>query len=85
MAHGIIVTPEMIDAVVGWIAVTFDGNVPLFVAWLQRSKLETEAAALQSQMRVVAANRDEGVTAAETELQAIQAALTAKLAEIDAL
>lgn len=78
-------TSVEINAVVDNIVAAFGGDVALFRTWLDRSKLEADVAAIDSQMRVVAAQRDAGVTAAETELQALQAARTAKLAEIDAL
>ena len=78
-------TPEVISLVVDKIVAAFDGNVELFESFLARSRLTTEADALRSQMRVIAAQRDADVTTAETELQTLQAELTAKLAEIDAL
>ena len=78
-------TELQINAVVDAVITAFDSDPALWSTFLQRSKLETEAAAIESEMRVVAADRDAGVTAAEAELQSLQADLTAKLAEIDAL
>ena len=57
----------------------FDGNAELYGDFLTRARLDTEAKALESQMRVVQTQQ-----AAEA-LQTLQAALNAKLAEIDAL
>ena len=74
-----------INAVVDAVITAFDNDPALWTAFLERSKLETEAAALESQVRIVTAARDADVTAAEVELQALQAALNTKLAEIDAL
>ena len=77
--------PAVISLVVDLIVAAFDSDIDLFNSWLVRSRLETEAAALESEMRVVEAERDAGITAAADELQTLQAALNTKLAEIDAL
>jgi hypothetical protein len=73
------------DAILELIAGTFEGNVNLFQSWLQRSKLETEAAALQSAIRKKQAERDAGLDQAEAAIQNLQANYQAKLEEIDAL
>jgi hypothetical protein len=73
------------DAILELIATTFEGNVNLFQSWLQRSKLETEAAALQSAIRKKQAQRDAGLDQAEAAIQNLQANYQSKLAEIDNL
>lgn len=78
-------TPEVISLVVDKIVEAFDGDVVLFETWLTRSRLQTDAAALESQMRVVQTQQAADAAAAAEALQALQAALNAKLAEIDAL
>jgi len=76
---------EVISIVVDKIVTAFDSDVALFEAFLTRSRLETEAATLQSAIRKAQAERDGAVTTAETSIQALQAQYQAKLAEIDAL
>ncbi len=78
-------TQEVISLVVDKIVSAFDGDVVLFEAFLKRSRLETEAATLQSAIRKAQAERDGAVTTAETEIQTLQAQYQAKLTEIDAL
>jgi len=76
---------EVISIVVDKIVTAFDSDVALFEAFLTRSRLETEAATLQSAIRKAQAERDGAVTTAETEIQSLTDAYQAKLAEIDAL
>ena len=76
---------EVISLVVDKIVTAFDSDVALFEAFLTRSRLETEAATLQSAIRKAQAERDGAVTTAETEIQSLTDAYQAKLAEIDAL
>jgi len=78
-------TQEVISTVVDAIVAAFDADPVLFEAFLKRSRLETEAATLQSAIRKAQAERDGAVTTAETEIQALQAQYQAKLTEIDAL
>ena len=78
-------TQEIISIVVDKIVTAFDSDVALFEAFLTRSRLETEAATLQSAIRKAQAERDGAVTTAETSIQALQAQYQAKLTEIDAL
>ena len=78
-------TQEVISLVVDKIVSAFDGDVVLFEAFLTRSRLETEAATLQSAIRKAQSERDGAVTTAETEIQTLQAQYQAKLTEIDAL
>jgi len=78
-------TQEVISTVVDAIVAAFDADPVLFEAFLKRSRLETEAATLQSAIRKAQAERDGAVTTAETEIQTLQAQYQAKLAEIDAL
>lgn len=78
-------TPEITNIVIDAIVAAFDGDAALFEAFLTRSRLETEAATLQSAIRKAQAERDGAVTTAETEIQSLTDAYQAKLAEIDAL
>ena len=78
-------TQEVISTVVDAIVAAFDADPVLFEAFLKRSRLETEAATLQSAIRKAQAERDGAVTTAETEIQTLQAQYQAKLTEIDAL
>jgi len=78
-------TQEVISLVVDKIVQAFDSDVALFEAFLIRSRLETEAATLQSAIRKAQAERDGAVTTAETEIQSLTDAYQAKLSEIDAL
>jgi hypothetical protein len=78
-------TQEVISLVVDKIVTAFDSDVALFEAFLIRSRLETEAATLQSAIRKAQAERDGAVTTAEMEIQSLTDAYQAKLAEIDAL
>lgn len=63
----------------------FDGNAELYGDFLTRARLDTEAKAPESQMRVVQTQQAADAAAAAEALQTLQAALNAKLAEIDAL
>lgn len=74
-----------ISLVVDKIVAAFDGDAVLFEAFLTRSRLETEAATLQSAIRKAQSERDSAVTTAETDIQSLTDAYQAKLAEIDAL
>ena len=78
-------TPEITNIVIDAIVAAFDADPVLFEAFLTRSRLETEAATLQSAIRKAQSERDGAVTTAETEIQALQAQYQAKLTEIDAL
>lgn len=76
---------EQKDYILQTIFDKFDGNPALFSSWLVRSRLETEAAALQSKIRKAQDTRDKAVDGAETTIQALQAEYQAKLSEIDEL
>ncbi len=76
---------EIISLVVDKIVAAFDGDAVLFESFLARARLETEAEALQSAIRVAQAGRDSAVDSAEATIQDLQAQYQAKLAEIDAL
>ena len=76
---------EITNVVIDAIVAAFDADPVLFESFLIRSRLETEAATLQSAIRKAQAERDGAVTTAETEIQALQAQYQAKLTEIDAL
>jgi len=78
-------TQGQINAVVDGIVQAFGGNVTLFNAWLDRSKLETELAALVSAERKLRAQFAGETGQFNTALEANQAAQAAKEAEIDAL
>ena len=78
-------TQEQINAVVDGIVQAFGGDVALFNAWLKRSKLETELAALVSAERKLRASYATETGEFNTALEANQAAQAAKEAEIDAL
>lgn len=76
---------EVISLVIDKIVAAFDADVALFESFLTRSRLETEAATLQSSIRKAQSERDSAVTTAETDIQSLTDAYQAKLAEIDAL
>ncbi len=76
---------EVISLVIDKIVAAFDTDVALFESFLTRSRLETEAATLQSAIRKAQSERDSAVTTAETDIQSLTDAYQAKLAEIDAL
>ena len=76
---------EITNIVIDAIIAAFDADPVLFEAFLTRSRLETEAATLQSAIRKAQSERDGAVTTAETSIQALQAQYQAKLTEIDAL
>lgn len=78
-------TAEITNIVIDAIVAAFDGDAVLFQAFLTRSRLETEAATLQSAIRKAQSERDSAVTTAETDIQSLTDAYQAKLAEIDAL
>ena len=78
-------TEQQVQAIADLILQTFGGDANLFKSWLMRSKLETEAAQLQSAIRKAQTERDADVTSAEETIQGLQADYQAKLAEIDAL
>ena len=73
------------DLILETIATKFNGNLELFQSWLERSKLETERAQIESEIRKAQDQRDAAVTGAEEEIQTLQALLQAKTAEIDSL
>ena len=78
-------TPEITNIVIDAIVAAFDADPVLFESFLTRSRLETEAATLQSAIRKAQSERDGAVTTAETEIQSLTDAYQAKLAEIDSL
>lgn len=78
-------TAEITNIVIDAIVAAFDSDPVLFEAFLTRSRLETEAATLQSAIRKAQSERDSAVTTAETDIQSLTDAYQAKLAEIDAL
>ena len=78
-------TQEQINAVVDNIVQAFGGNAQLFRAWLNRSKLETELAALVSAERILRAQFGGQSEQFNAALETNQAAQAAKEAEIDAL
>lgn len=66
-------------------AVAFENNPELYGAFINRAKLETDVAALQSQIRVVSNLGATQQADIAQQLGALQTALAAKMAEIDAL
>ena len=78
-------TAEVTAAVVDAIVSAFDSNPALFTAFLVRSRLETDLATLNSQIRKASAERDAGLASSESELDALRTLIHEKIAEIDAL
>lgn len=78
-------TQQITDIVIDAIVAAFDGNPELFTAFLTRSRLETDLATLNSQIRVASRARDENLAISEDEMGILRAAIQAKIAEIDAL
>ena len=78
-------TQEVISIVIDKIVSAFGNDTTLFENWLVRSKLETEAAALQSAIRKAQADRNADLDDAEATIQGLQSSYLAKLAEIDNL
>jgi hypothetical protein len=67
------------------IAVKFNGDIKLFEAWLERSKLETDTAKIQSAIRNAQNKQAADTDAYNAQIEDLQAQLNAKQAEIDAL
>jgi hypothetical protein len=67
------------------IAVKFNGDIKLFEAWLERSKLETDTAKIQSAIRNAQNKQATNIDAYNAQIENLQAQLNAKQAEIDAL
>jgi peptidoglycan hydrolase CwlO-like protein len=78
-------TELQINAVVDAVIAAFDSDPALWSAFLVRSKLETEIAALESAERNLRAEYNAETTAYNDELAENQAAQAALQAEIDAL
>ncbi len=78
-------TSAQINAVADAVITAFGGDAAAWAAFLTRSKLETDAAKLDSQIRKARAAATVANAAGEATLQQLQAALAVKLAEIDAL
>lgn len=78
-------TTEQKDLILETIATKFNGDIKLFEAWLQRSKLETELMQIDSAIRRAKNGRDKAVDSAEATIQTLEAEKQAKLMEIDNL
>jgi len=76
---------EEISAVVDAVITAFDANPTLWAAFLTRSKLETEVAALESAERNLRAEYNDETATYNDDLAANQAAQAASKAQIDAL
>lgn len=76
---------EVINVVVDALVAAFDADTKLFAAFLKRARLETELAQIESAKRRAQSVQAEAITKSETDLQSLEAARQAKLAEIDAL
>ena len=76
---------EVISLVVDKIVAAFNSDVSKFEAFLKRSALQAELDAIQSAIRNAQAEQAADVDAYNEQLQALQAQLNAKQAEIDAL
>ncbi len=78
-------TSAQINAVADAVVTAFGGDAAAWTAFLVRSKLETDAATLESSLRKARAAATATNAANEAALQQLQAELAAKLAQIDAL
>jgi len=78
-------TQVQIDAVVDAVITAFDADPALWSAFLNRAKLETELAELESTQRNLGAEYATETQAYNDALAANQALQAAKQAEIDAL
>lgn len=78
-------TQPQIEAVVDAVIAAFDGDPALWTAFLERSKLETELAQLESQKRVLLSAFDQSAQAHQDQVNTLIEAEEAKKAEIDAL
>jgi len=76
---------ETISLVVDKIVEAFDGDVELFDSWLTRSKLESEYAEIESNIRNAQDAQSADIDAYNEQIETLQAALNAKQAEIDNL
>lgn len=78
-------TQTQINAIADAIIAAFGGDAAAFQAFLRRSKLETDVAQLDSQIRKQRAAATAANATSEAALQELQAQQATKLAEIDAL
>ena len=78
-------TEVEINAVVDAVITAFDSDPALWQAFLTRSKLETEVAALESAERNLRAEYNDETATYNDDLAANQAAQAASKAQIDAL
>ena len=78
-------TEQEISIVIDKIIQAFDGDVELFDSWLTRSKLESEYAEIESNIRNAQDAQSADIDAYNEQIETLQAALNAKQAEIDNL
>ena len=78
-------TEQEISIVIDKIIQAFDGDVALFDSWLTRSKLESEYAEIESNIRNAQDAQAADIDAYNEQIETLQAALNAKQAEIDNL
>lgn len=78
-------TSTQINAIADAIIAAFGGDAAAFQTFLRRSKLETDVAQLDSQIRKQRVAATAANAASEAALQELQAQQATKLAEIDAL
>lgn len=78
-------TTAQIEAVVDAVIAAFEGNPALWQAFLTRSKLETELAQIESEIRQETATMNTDQDAHQATLNDLNDQRLAKIAEIDAL
>ena len=78
-------TETQINAIADEILLAFNSDVNLWRLFLQRAKLETDLAALESQQRIAQSVKIQADETYVADNAAIQAEIDAKKAEIDAL
>ena len=76
---------EVINLIIDKIAAAFNNDLDAFEAWLERSALETELAAIESAERNLQAQADASASDYVAQLADLAAQRAAKIAEIDAL
>ena len=77
--------PAVISLVVDEIVAAFDGDVELFRAWLDRSKVATELEQLRSELRNLQAAEDAQNQEYQAAIVAQADLISIKQAELDAL
>ena len=78
-------TTVQINAICDAILAAFNSDAALWAAFLTRSKLETELAAIESDLRNKQVEAFDEAALNAAEISVLDAAKAAKLAEIDAL